>query len=78
MLLLVDSMSRVAHAQREIGLAIGEPPTSRVIPVGFSLLQSHRAHRHRIKDPGGITAMYTLLAEGDDLRDPVVDWPGHR
>lgn len=74
-LLLVDSMSRVAHAQREIGLAIGEPPTSKGYPPSVFSLLPNLIERTGTgsKDQGSITAMYTLLAEGDDLQDPVVD-----
>ena len=74
-LLLVDSLTRVAHAQREIGLAIGEPPTSKGYPPSvFSLLPNLIERSGTGKaDQGSITSIYTLLAEGDDLQDPVVD-----
>ena len=74
-LLLLDSLTRVAHAQREIGLAVGEPPTAKGYPPSvFSLLPNliERTGTGR-SDEGTVTAMYTLLAEGDDLNDPVVD-----
>ena len=74
-LLLVDSMSRVAHAQREICLAIGEPPTSKGYPPSVFSLLPNLIERTGTGQPGegSITALYTLLAEGDDLQDPVVD-----
>jgi flagellum-specific ATP synthase len=74
-LLLVDSLTRVAHAQREIGLAIGEPPTTKGYPPSvFGLLPSliERVGMGRIGE-GSISAFYTVLAENDDRSDPVVD-----
>jgi flagellum-specific ATP synthase len=74
-LLLVDSLTRVAHAQREIGLAVGEPPTAKGYPPSvFSLLPTliERAGVGR-RGFGAITAVYTVLAENDDASDPVVD-----
>jgi flagellum-specific ATP synthase len=73
-LLLIDSLSRVAMAQREIGLAAGEPPTSRGYPPSvFAMIPRLVERAGNCDGQGSITAMYTVLAEGDDLTDPVVD-----
>lgn len=74
-LLLMDSLTRYAQAQREIALAIGEPPATRGYPPSvFSMLTQlvERAGNGTHPD-GSLSAFYTVLAEGDDQQDPVVD-----
>src|SRR5579883_2150014 len=72
-LLVVDSITRVAMAQREIGLAAGEPPTARgYTPSVFTLL-ARLIERAGHFGNGSITAFYTVLMEGDDQQDPLVD-----
>ena len=73
-LLLIDSLRAFAMAQREIGLAAGEPPTSRGYPPSvFAMFPRLVERAGNGEGQGSITAMYTVLAEGDDLTDPVVD-----
>ncbi len=73
--LLIDSLTRVAHAQREIGLSLGEPPTMKGYPpsaLGIIPRLVERAGTDRVTG-GSITAIYTVLADGGDNDDPVVD-----
>ncbi len=72
-LLVIDSLTRFAMAQREIGLAAGEPPTAKAYtPSVFSMLARLVERAGRFSS-GSITAFYTVLMEGDDQQDPLVD-----
>jgi len=71
--LMMDSLTRVALAQREIGLSAGEPPATRGFPPSVFALLPGLLERAGTSPVGSITGLYTVLVEGDDLQDPIGD-----
>src|SRR5690606_19739041 len=72
-MLMVDSITRFARAQREVGLAAGEPPARRGYPPSVFAELPRLLERSGQSERGSITALYTVLVEGSDMEEPIAD-----